>query len=79
MKSLSFLRLGCPITAALLLWTTYSQGQQQGMHDIDPTADVHPSVILEGKVTVGAYTKIDAGTVICCGVERLLRLQYPLR
>ena len=31
---------------------------------IHPTADVHPSVILEGKVTIGAYTKIDAGTVI---------------
>ena len=36
----------------------------QSPHNIDPTADIHPSVILEGKVTVGAYTKIGAGTVI---------------
>ncbi len=31
---------------------------------IDPTAEVHPSAILEGNITVGKYTKIDAGTVI---------------
>lgn len=31
---------------------------------IDPTAEVHPSVILEGNITVGKYTKINAGTVI---------------
>ena len=38
--------------------------ESRSPHRIDPTADVHPSVILEGKVTVGAYTKIGAGTVI---------------
>jgi UDP-N-acetylglucosamine acyltransferase len=32
--------------------------------NIHPTADIHPSVILEGRVTVGEYTRIDAGTVI---------------
>lgn len=31
---------------------------------IDPTAEVHPSAILEGNITVGKYTKIGAGTVI---------------
>ena len=64
MNGLSFLRLGGSITVVWLLWITSAHAQQQGTHIIDPTADVHPSVILEGKVTVGAYTKIDAGTVI---------------
>jgi hypothetical protein len=44
----------------------FSQTETPGTEgqDIDPTADIHPSVILEGKVKVGAYTKIDAGTII---------------
>ena len=83
MNSPSFLRLSGPITAAVLLWTTYAQGQQQGTHDIDPTAEVHPSVILEGKVTVGAYTKIDAGTVITgnvtIGHHSLIRCNVTIR
>ncbi len=33
-------------------------------HSIHPTVDIHPSVILEGKVTVEAYTRVGAGTVI---------------
>jgi predicted DNA-binding protein with PD1-like motif/carbonic anhydrase/acetyltransferase-like protein (isoleucine patch superfamily) len=32
--------------------------------EIHPTAKVHPSVILEGRVSVGAYSRIEAGTVI---------------
>ena len=83
MNGLSFLRLGGPITAVLLLWATSAQGQQQGTHDIDPTADIHPSVILEGKVTVGAYTKIDAGTVITgnvtIGHHSLIRCNVTIR
>lgn len=31
---------------------------------IDETAVVHPSVILEGNIQVGPYTRIEAGTVI---------------
>jgi len=38
--------------------------QGSGDINIDPTAKVHPSVILEGIVTVGAYTEIGAGTVL---------------
>jgi carbonic anhydrase/acetyltransferase-like protein (isoleucine patch superfamily) len=50
------------------------------MANIDPRAQIHPSVIIEGNVTVGPYTKIFAGTVlsgtvtighhccICCNV-----------
>lgn len=51
--------------------------------DIHPTADVHPSVILEGKVTVGPYTKIDAGTIITgnvtIGHHSLIRCNVTIR
>jgi carbonic anhydrase/acetyltransferase-like protein (isoleucine patch superfamily) len=32
--------------------------------NIDPTAVIHPSVILDGKVSVGAYTNVGAGTIL---------------
>jgi len=32
--------------------------------EIHPTADVHPSVILEGNVRIGAFTYVGPGTVI---------------
>ncbi|MCC6857328.1 MAG: hypothetical protein IT158_02145 [Bryobacterales bacterium] len=51
--------------------------------DIDPTADIHPSVIMAGKVTVGAYTKIDAGTIIMgnvtIGHHTLIRCNVTIR
>jgi len=51
--------------------------------DIDPTADVHPSVILEGHVTIGAFTKVDAGTVITgrvtIGHHTLIRCNVVIR
>jgi len=57
--------------------------QWRGNHKIDPTADIHPSVILEGSVTVGAYTKIDAGTVITgnvtIGHHSLIRCNTTIR
>ena len=31
---------------------------------IDETADIHPSAILEGNITIGAFTKIGAGVVM---------------
>jgi len=50
---------------------------------IDPTADVHPSVIMEGKVTVGPYTKIDAGTIltgnVTIGHHTLIRCNVTIR
>jgi len=50
---------------------------------IDPTAEVHPSVIMEGKVTVGPYTKIDAGTIltgnITIGHHTLVRCNVTIR
>ena len=51
--------------------------------DIHPTADVHPSVMLEGRVTVGPYTKIDAGTIITgnvtIGHHSLIRCNVTIR
>ena len=50
---------------------------------IDPTAEVHPSVIVEGRVIIGAYTKIDAGTVITgdvtIGHHTLVRCNVVIR
>jgi carbonic anhydrase/acetyltransferase-like protein (isoleucine patch superfamily) len=57
--------------------------QKIGGIDIHPTADVHPSVILEGRVTVGPYTKIDAGTIITgnvtIGHHSLIRCNVTIR
>ena len=57
--------------------------QRAGGIDVHPDADVHPSVILEGKVTVGPYTKIDAGTIITgnvtIGHHSLIRCNVTIR
>jgi carbonic anhydrase/acetyltransferase-like protein (isoleucine patch superfamily) len=46
-------------------------------------ADIHPSVILGGKVAVGAFTKIDSGTVltgnITIGHHTLIRRNTVIR
>ncbi len=51
--------------------------------NIHPTADVHPTVLLEGKVTVGAFTKIDSGTIISgnvtIGHHTLIRCNVVIR
>lgn len=51
--------------------------------DIHATADVHPAALLEGTVTVGAYTRIDAGTVITgnvtIGHHTLIRCNVTIR
>lgn len=57
--------------------------EKQSTIHIDPTADVHPTVLLEGKITVGAFTKIDAGTVITgnvtIGHHTLIRCNVVIR
>ena len=55
---------GIAACAVISLVPIVGHAQSEGPHAIDPTADIHPSVILEGRVTVGAFTKIGAGTVI---------------
>ncbi|MFO7917329.1 MAG: hypothetical protein R6V13_04560 [Anaerolineae bacterium] len=51
--------------------------------NVHPTADVHPTALLEGAVTVGAYTTIDAGTVITgnvtIGHHTLIRCNVVIR
>ena len=53
-----------------------------GIH-VHPTAWIHPTVLLEGNVTIGAYTKIDAGTVITgnvtIGHHSLVRCNVVIR
>ncbi len=78
--------LGClAMMFAMVLFAGPSgatDAKKSGM-DIDPTADIHPSVILEGKVSVGAYTKIDAGTIITgnvtIGHHTLIRCNVTVR
>ncbi len=59
------------------------QAQKNSSINIDPTAEVHPTAYLEGKVTVGAYTKIDAGTIITgnvtIGHHTLIRCNVTIR
>ncbi len=68
---------------SFLLSVSETAAQRTSGIDIHATADVHPSVILEGKVTVGPYTKIDAGTIITgnvtIGHHSLIRCNVTIR
>ena len=69
--------------AFFLLGAAETISQKKRGMNIDPTADIHPSVILEGAVTVGPYTKIDAGTIITgnvtIGHHTLIRCNVTIR
>jgi len=57
------------VTGILACFSSYliphvGHAQSKGPHDIHATAGIHPSVILAGNVTVGAYTTVDTGTVL---------------
>ena len=71
------------VCASISLVPLIGKAQSKGPHEIHPTADIHPSVILEGKVRVGAYTKIDAGTVltgnVTIGHNSLIRCNVTVR
>jgi len=66
-----------------LLSSSDTIAQNRDNSGIHPTAEIHPSVILEGRVTVGAYTKIDAGTIITgnvtIGHHTLVRCNVTIR
>lgn len=51
--------------------------------NIDPTAEIHPTVLIEGNVTIGAFTKVDSGTIlagnITIGHHTLIRCGCVLR
>ena len=57
--------------------------QKKNGINIHPTADIHPTVLLEGKVTIGPFTKIDAGTIITgnvtIGHHTLIRCNVVIR
>lgn len=82
--------LGASGFSVLLAWGAYvmmtpsgSMAERTGNMNLHPTADIHPSVMLEGRVTVGAYTKIDAGTIITgnvtVGHHTLIRCNVTIR
>lgn len=68
---------------AFFLNSSETIAQKKSNTNIHPTADIHPSVILEGRVTVGAYTKIDAGTIVTgnvtIGHHTLIRCNVTIR
>ena len=60
-----------------------TMAQQRSGMNIHPTADVHPTAYLQGKVTVGPFTRIDAGTIITgnvtIGHHTLIRCNVTIR
>jgi carbonic anhydrase/acetyltransferase-like protein (isoleucine patch superfamily) len=75
--------LGVLLLGSVFRTPSEVKAQQTSGHAIDPTAEIHPSVILEGHVTVGPYTKIDAGTIIAgtvtIGHHTLIRCNVTIR
>jgi len=71
------------LVASFLPSSSETVAQRKSGINIHPTADVHPSVILEGKVTVGPYTRIDIGTIITgnvtIGHHTLIRCNVTIR
>ncbi len=69
--------------AAFLPDSAETTAQNKNGMNIHPTAEVHDSVILEGRVTVGPYTKIDAGSIITgnvtIGHHTLIRCNVTIR
>jgi carbonic anhydrase/acetyltransferase-like protein (isoleucine patch superfamily) len=75
--------LGMVVLSFTVMRSPQVRAQQRSGHTIDPTAEIHPTVILEGKITVGAYTKIDTGTIITgnvtIGHHALIRCNVTIR
>jgi carbonic anhydrase/acetyltransferase-like protein (isoleucine patch superfamily) len=75
--------MGVLCGALFVLDAKETAAQDNGNINIHPTADVHPSVILEGKVTIGAYTRVSAGCVltgnITVGHHSLIRCNTVIR
>ncbi|HEC02874.1 MAG TPA: hypothetical protein ENI81_04995 [Phycisphaerales bacterium] len=71
------------LAAVFLPATSRTTAQNTSDMNIDPTAEIHDSVILEGRVTVGPYTKIDAGTIVTgnvtIGHHTLIRCNVTIR
>lgn len=65
------------------LLTVTGHAQYVGTHDIHPTAQIHPSVIMEGHVQVGAFTRVGPGTVltgnITIGHHTLIQCNVTIR
>ena len=70
-------------TAFLLVFVTCQQSANKGNIQVDPMADVHPSVIMEGNIKIGPFTEINAGTIltgnITIGHHSLIQTNCALR
>ena len=55
--------VGAIICICLFIIPYFGHTNTKNQQNIHPTTEIHPSVILDGNVTIGAYTRIDAGTV----------------
>lgn len=57
--------------------------QEKSGISVHPTAEVHPTVLLEGNVAIGPFTKIDSGTIITgnvvIGHHTLIRCNVVIR
>ncbi|MHC4112970.1 MAG: hypothetical protein ACYSUY_17985 [Planctomycetota bacterium] len=82
-RKATFLGVFILLGVFFLLGPSVITAQKKSGTDIHPTADVHPTAYLEGKVTVGPYTKIDAGTIITgnvtIGHHTLIRCNVTIR
>ena len=75
--------LGILSSLLFLVFVTCQQPANNSNIQVDPLADVHPSVIMEGKVKIGPFTQIGAGTIltgnITIGHHSLIQTNCALR
>lgn len=75
--------VGISCGALFVLDSEETAAQVNGKISIHPTADVHPTAILEGEVTIGAYTVVSAGCVltgnVTVGHHSLIRCNTVIR
>jgi carbonic anhydrase/acetyltransferase-like protein (isoleucine patch superfamily) len=71
------------IAALLLTFAGCQQSRNNSKIQVDPLADVHPTVIMEGDIKIGPYTQIGAGTIltgeITIGHHSLVQTNCSLR
>lgn len=78
------LRIHTPVLAQepATAYPPHPSAGKPGIH-IDPTAFVHPSATLEGKISIGPYAYVDAGSIltgnITVGHHTLIRCNVTMR
>ena len=80
----SHLKIICILMSTFLLaFAGCQQSRNNSKIQVDPLADVHPTVIMEGDIKIGPYTQIGAGTIltgeITIGHHSLVQTNCSLR